>query len=412
MTSMTFSIFQGEHMLAELNECIGSARLDGIPPLPRWQASVACTVEYSDDGILIFSAREARSGKSVKATFTAKTEFTAADRVRLQQGSQMSKESEGITADRRYLRSYIVMDLRRAESQLGNPQFQAAARKWREWLRNHEEADPAVFREKCVESQAEFQAIDPKFWGSTRQIPRNIGFRSIWPVEPSFTQEGAAIIRFSTPADYQRASATLEHMGTRKLTTQDASCRTLAAGRIETFMRIAFPENGKYKVSLSIMTAAGEWTSARERAHTELVWLFDVSGTPAAARSIWELMSGNVFLPLPRLDILRIDPESSCIRIPGLVYEFTCTFRGKLVITGREPPGQETQVFTARVTDVPCSSGWRSQQCRLEYPSSGTWRVMFSIDYNIVATQTVVTGFRDSRPLTAEERMAFAAVAK
>jgi hypothetical protein len=45
-------------------------------------------------------------------------------------------------------------------------------------------------------------------------------------------------------------------------------------------VRIAFPQNGKYKVQSSIAAPTGDWFTARERAHTMMFWRFDVSGAP------------------------------------------------------------------------------------------------------------------------------------
>jgi molecular chaperone DnaK (HSP70) len=128
---VSFRVFQGEHVLSELNACIGSATPDGIPPMPRWKATMLCTIEYTDNRILLFSARETRGRQSVNAVFTAKTEFTEADRVGLNEGSQVSTENEGIMADRRYFRSHMMKDVERAEKWSNNTQFTAVARYWR-----------------------------------------------------------------------------------------------------------------------------------------------------------------------------------------------------------------------------------------------------------------------------------------
>jgi hypothetical protein len=241
-------------------------------------------------------------------------------------------------------------------------------------MRAHEDADCAQLRTKWAESQAEFHAINPIFWGDLQLIPPDMGFKRIWPLEPSSAQEGGTIIRFSALAEYWNVSARVRHIGTKKSTTQTQKCQIAARGRVETFMRITFPTNGKYEVTASISTPEGNWLSARERIYTATIWQFDVSA-PGPARRIYQMASGNAFMPVVCPDSLQINPNSSLIRVSETVYEFTCTFVGKLQIWGcaLPPPGEEPTVRFDPEIKVVSSAGRRSsQQCRLVFPSAGT----------------------------------------
>jgi hypothetical protein len=407
--AVRFQIFQGEHVLMELNDCVGSVTLSGIPPRPRWQARIACTIEYNENGMLVFSARETQTNKVVEAKFRAKTAFTDADRARLEHVSEMSQDQEGIVADRRYFRANMMLDIVRAETRIWNEPYQKAAQTWREWVTTHEDAQPSVFREKSAESQMAFYKINPAFWRHPWGVQPNMQFRPIWPLAPSFTREGGAVIRFSVRANYRNVRAIIQNMTTKKVTKQTETCQTLRDGRVETFMRITYPENGRYKVKLSIATPAGKWFHARERVHTDMVWRFDVSGAPSGDRPISQLMRETRFAQLSFPDTLLISRDSSCIRIRDLAHEFTCVFRGELAIEGRERDGQPRMVTHLNAARVLEADGWKYRQCRLKYPGPGTWRALFSIDGQLVATQTVVTAFEDSLPLTDEEKRAFAA---
>lgn len=104
---------------------------------------------------------------------------------------------------------------------------------------------------------------------------------------------------------------------------------------------------------------------------------------------------------------LKLTPPSSCVQIPDTKYTFSCTFQGEeLSINGREPKGNEEQVFFPKVTERPQKAGWSNQDCVISFPSAGVWRVIFWIDGEFCTTQTIVAG-ATLKP-TSEERIAFA----
>jgi hypothetical protein len=405
-TEISVPVLQGEHLLADMNNGRGIVELAGLPSLPRRMVDAVCTIEYSDDGILLVSATA--GGQSVHATLRAKSEFTPEECAQLELGSRMNMEDEKATAERHFQRVDILLDIERAEAQLENDRYQDSARKWREWLWSYENDDPRLFIAARNESQREFYAIDPLFWRETAFCSPDIGLRKIWPLGPSFTQEGAAIVRFLTDQEYSRVSLSIENIATGEVTWETEIGQLVVGNQIETVVRIAFPADGKYKVRVAV-DESGDHLWARELGHRSTFWRFDVAGTPAPRRDVRQLISGSSFVPIV-CDRLRISPESSCVWIPETVYEFLCTFQGKkLAILGREPNGEPEQSLVVRTTAMPSMGDWKSRKCRLEVPSPGMWRVLFWVDGVFVATQFVVAGDTGALQLTPEERIAFAA---
>jgi hypothetical protein len=120
------------------------------------------------------------------------------------------------------------------------------------------------------------------------------------------------------------------------------------------------------------------------------------------------VISGREFLPLACPDNLKITPGSSCVQIPGTKYTFSCDFQGEwLGINGREPLGAEKRVIHPTVTEGAQNEGWSHQDCVLEFPSPGVWRVLFGVGGQVGAIQTIVAG--EMLAPTSEERIALAA---
>jgi molecular chaperone DnaK (HSP70) len=199
--SCQLTVYQGEHFLEKLNDLVGSTELTELPPMPRGQCSMLVQVEYDCNGILQFSAREISTGRSIKATFVAKTEFTEEDQTRLAMGSSLSREAEVHLANLQSLREEIKLDIVRAESHTAKQELLDAAGKWREWLEAHEEGAVRMFIEKHYDLQCEFHTIYPEKWQMPEHLELDPQFSVIWPSQPTFIHQGAAIIRFSTASD-------------------------------------------------------------------------------------------------------------------------------------------------------------------------------------------------------------------
>jgi molecular chaperone DnaK (HSP70) len=410
-TSAAFSIYQGEHYLAELGDLIGTSELTGLTPLPRAECQVVCRIEYDKNGILQFSAREANTGKSVSATFTAKTEFTEADRSRLHSGSEADLLAEARLASLRYVRKLFILDVERAEKQKGTDEFSAATEKWRRWIDSHLEGKTYMFLQTRYQMQTEFQRLNPKDWETIDELTPDLQFQAIYPTGPSFVNEGCAILRFLSTADCPKVNLCTTLIATKEMSREAEILQFPVGGKIETVARICFPASGKYDVTAFLGTADETMLHpAMELSYTQYVWRIDVSGVPATKRRLCQLIPGQPFMPLKCPDTFRIEPSASCVRIPGTAYTFTCTFLGKeLGINGREPEGEDKQTFFAATKVLPKRGGWKSEECTLECPAEGVWRVVCWVDDDQVCSQTIIAGSTSYLSPTYEEKSALSA---
>jgi hypothetical protein len=275
-------VSQGEHLLPELNDSIGVTILTGVPPMKRTEAEAVCRLEYTDDGILQFSACETRTNATVKTTFKTKTEFTDADRAKLTHESTMSSEQEGKAALCRYFTAKLWMDIRRAKEQTQNYRFWEAGRKWEEWIDQHQYCTPGLLAMKHREAQLEFRAIEPVFWGDIGVGYIEIEFRRVSPLVPTFTSNGTATIRFFTRRHSMSFAARIENLHTKDVVEQTEHSLCSALNGIETVMSIRFPSNGKYRVTVAFYTYLGSVRTARGHPIRGWPWRFDVSGVPPA----------------------------------------------------------------------------------------------------------------------------------
>jgi molecular chaperone DnaK (HSP70) len=409
--SLPFNICQGEHYLKERSDQIGMTVFHGLTPRPRGQCQAACRIEYDENGILQFSAVEIQSGRWISATFTAKTEFTDEDRNRLQIFSEADLLEEMKLASLRYARAEFLLDVERAEGQPGSYEFKAATQKWRAWIDSHTQGEVRMFEVTRHEMQTEFQRLNTIYWYTIDDLEPDLQFTRIWPKGPSFTEEGAAIIRFSTAADFPNVIVCVRNRATKEETLAEDQCQFSVGGKIETVVRVCFPANGKYAV-MAFAGRVGETRRSlgKELRYTKSEWLFDVSRVPAAKRHLCQLITGRQFMTLKCPDTFRIEPAESCVRIPGTVYRFKCSFRGdRLVINGREPEGENGQIFFPRVNELPSSGGWKSEECTLECPATGVWRAIFWIDRTEICVQTIIAGSSGNLSLTAMEKAALSA---
>jgi hypothetical protein len=108
-------------------------------------------------------------------------------------------------------------------------------------------------------------------------------------------------------------------------------------------------------------------------------------------------MNGSAKLKCP--DTLSVEPSDACVRLPSTVYHFTYRFRGdRLVINGRESEGSRGILFFGHGKRERGVDGWVSGDCTMNCPSAGTWRVVFWLDGELAATQTVVAGADNQEP--------------
>jgi hypothetical protein len=390
---MNFHIFQGEHVLSELSNEIGVTVLDHLPQRPRGTCKAVCRIEYNEDGILQFSARETLTGKTVRAQFTTKAEFTDSDRARLTVAQPRDAIEEMKIAETRYFRGRFLMDIERAEQQRGTVDFTAALTKWRKWIDANETGPAALFSEKRFEALSDFWRLNRALWNEPDQILADMKFCEIWPRAPVMVKCGSAIVRFLVSSEFSNVSADVINMETQEKTDDLDVCQFVEGGRIESVLRVYFPGNGTYKVQAFAGPPGKPLSSVRMSSIGRDYWLFDVSGCPARRRPLCQVITGRRFTPLICPDTLKVNPGSSCVHISGPQYQFSCDFKGaQLLINGREPKGAQEQTFFAKVTNGPAKGDWLHQDCVMEFPSNGVWRLLFWVDGTFATIQTIVAG--------------------
>jgi hypothetical protein len=408
-SAMEMDLYQGDHYLVKLNDLIGKAELEGLPPVPRGQCSAAIHIEYDCDGILQFSAQEKSTGKSINATFTTRTEFTDDDHARLTHTSALSRLEEMREASLKWLREMIRLDIVHAESQSERPELVEATKRWREWYEAHEDGEVRMFEEKYHELQSEFHAIYPDQWEEPTPLREDHQFSVIWPIEPLFTDQGAAIIRFLTLADFPKITFTITNDATKDVTRDFEISQFPHGDKIETISRVCFPENGRY-TAMAFAGRAGETELTRlsEMVCSSTEWKSDVQGAPAPPRPLIRLLTDRPVPPLECIEELQVEPGGSCVKSADRVYRFKCRFRGgDLGINGREPVGEPEQTFFPDEVVEPCGDGWSIAQCSIEFPAEGIWRLLFWIDHKFAGRQIVLVGSGGVLKPTSVERAAF-----
>ncbi|XP_063709912.1 heat shock 70 kDa protein cognate 4-like [Culicoides brevitarsis] len=92
-------IFEGERPIARANHFLGHFALDGIPPAPKG-AKVNVEFEIDENGILLASAIEPRTGKSSKITILNKTRLSKEDAARALKVAEQMKQEDAATRQR------------------------------------------------------------------------------------------------------------------------------------------------------------------------------------------------------------------------------------------------------------------------------------------------------------------------
>jgi hypothetical protein len=101
--------------------------------MPRAEYSAVCRIEYDQNDILQFSARETYAGQSISAIDFMKSEFTNVERANMEHQSQISQVEEAMLASISVFRVKLVIDLDYTESLEGNPQLTEAISRWHAW---------------------------------------------------------------------------------------------------------------------------------------------------------------------------------------------------------------------------------------------------------------------------------------
>jgi hypothetical protein len=400
-TEIILDVVGGDHLLEELGDAIGKVEVHGVPPLPRGQAEVVCHVEMDQEGNVTVSAKDKKTGKVTTAKFQAPIE-KAGEKAR-----PGANKGEVPVASARQLRANIELAVERAE-RIPDEAFLALTRKWRQWLAENKDGAPRLFEEKRREAELDFHNASPSRWPTTFEVSPDLQFSRIFPLGAGNTNEGAAILRFFTKAQFSQVFAKIEDPLSGAITQDFESYQFLSGSRLETIMRVVFPSNGNFLVSIWAATPGGQAYRARERSYGGAFWRFSVRGAPAPKRRLCQLIKARPFSSLPSVEGFSVEPGAVVIKLrETTTYRFVCKYQGqKLVINGREPTGASKQVLFPVLTATNASDGWTTVEGSITFPREGVWRVLYWVEGKEVGSQTIVAA-AGVVPLTVEERAAF-----
>jgi hypothetical protein len=398
---MTFVVYQGEHILSDRAHKIGETELTGLTLLPRGKCWVTTRIECDTNGILRFSAMETQTGKSIRATFHAKTRFSEADQRRLRHESGESKAEEEEKAAMQFYREHMELDAERAlKSQ--NRKVRTEGHRLQKWLDNHSTGHPRVFAKRALQMRQNLYLLDPENWEAPDSLRPYVPTTVIWPIGCSFTDEGAMIFRFLTRSRYRSLYVLSNNVDTNEWSrTSFTHCIVHAEKRIEHIVRLEFPRNGKYRVQLFV----GE-TSNSQGDVSMATWIVDVGGAPAPERHIAQLIHDRQFVSVNR-NYFRCKPSQQVVKLVGNQYQFRWKFRGK---TLRIVAGMTSYwSFSNRTIQSEGGDAWASGKETFECPYSGIWWVTFWVDNNDPVVQTIIPSPLVDIQLTAEEEAALTA---
>jgi hypothetical protein len=402
--AMSLEIFQGEHLLAERNTRLGDAEITNLPRRPRNQCEVSCRIEYNENGILQFSAREPSTGESVKATLVAKHEFTEDDHARMGKDLGTTRDEEVRVANLRFLRGSISLDVRRAK-QSDNPRVAQAGLELGEWLEAHRDGEISMFAAKRREAGCDFYQLDPDRWENPADMSPFIPFIPIWPMEVKYVGDGYTLLHFLVGRHFAHVYAAITNTATDEYFRANDCCRIVAQDRmIESFIRIAFPASGKYSVKVWAGPAAGSPHHLLvEVAKQPLVGKFDVAGASSQNRPLALLLAGRRFGELPLPEGMQLQPSDWCVKLSGCEHRLVCKYLGgSFNVRGRELDGQPEQRFAVDISTLDESDGWSKAEVNVRCPGEGVWRLMFFVDAELVITQFLMTGSAPTIDLTRE----------
>jgi hypothetical protein len=285
------------------------------------------------------------------------------------------------------------------------------AQRWRNWLGAHEDGDVRTFQEAFHAIRAEFFKLCPSHWPNPGALPPDDRFAVVWPTEPLFTKDGAAILRFPAAPHVAQVSFMIATDADGTKSDRFEVLQFDAGARVEIVARVCFPADGKYTV-IPVGAEAGVHVLRQlsEAVYGPHRWRVEVRGAPPATRPLLRLVAGREPGPLWLVEAIEVQPGGACIRLPNKLYNFSCRFRGKQVlIIGGQPPGEPEVILFPKTVLEPSASDWSLADCELEFPDDGLWRVYFMVDGLPLAVQEVLVGEDTGLELTDTERRALAA---
>jgi hypothetical protein len=367
-TSMNFSVFQGEHLLPELNDQIGNVALDHLPGLLAGECYVRVKLRYDEDGILRFSAQDVMTRQLVRARFQAQTKFTESDHSRLRLGLPGDLQAEIQIAEQRRVWAFFDADVNCPENSHHRLQ-----QKWAKWLETHTTTAIEILRANHRQALSDFRMTYSLSDGYSRLPLTDFKLIEIWPTGPQVARQGAAFIRFICVEEFVVTDGDIQDLSTEEVTGSIQVWRFARSEGIENVVRVAFPKDGRYKVELFLKGRDPRTWSLPDPNIGHPSWRFDVSGCPAHDCP----ESGIADCPA----YLRIDPPMSTVRLLGTQHAFSCKLQGnRLSVSAIADQDEKGTVITAIMGDRHFAGDWWEQPGTISLPTVGRWRISFAVD--------------------------------
>jgi hypothetical protein len=234
-------------------------------------------------------------------------------------------------------------------------------------------------------------------------------FVAVWPRAPTFTAEGAAIVRFLTARECQTLVPCITNIDTRDVTHACDICQFECGARLETVARLRFPNDGRFFLTFKVgPPGAVELECLAEVLDLGLRWTFTVEGAPPLRRPLWQILAGRPFSRLVFPRKIAIEPSESIVHVPDLAYRFTCRFRRhKPDIKVQGLPGDpEEELACVEIVNNSRNDDWGEVNGELICPRAGAWQVLFKVSESCVVKQVIVAGPLEKLEPTEEESIA------
>jgi hypothetical protein len=374
-TVVHFQICQGEHLLHELNDQLGTVIMEDLPRVQRGQCHIRVRIRYDDEGILQFSAAEVQSGRMIQARLQANVEFAESDESRLSPRLPSDAADEAMIAEQRTAWSCFDLDVRCAEQAREGP-----TEEWRRWLEANKAAKIETIRAKHRQA---IPLLRMSSWPLKYKYACLVDFQltEISPTSPEVARNGRGFIRFLCAPEFVVESGIILDLSARTTTSSIKVGRFRRGDRIEHVIQVCFPKNGRYGVSFRLADRDGYVVTFPLRHFGRTYWRFDVSGCPA---------SDGPPSPIGCPAYLTFDPPLASQQVLASQYTFASKFQGgRLSVTATPNQGQTDPPVLATATSQGVAGDWQDQRGVISFPRAGRWNVAFAVDGFHSFTQAV-----------------------
>jgi TPR repeat protein len=399
-SSLTFRIYEGEHLLCRKNKSLGEVVVEDLPLKPRGKVRVRCKITVHLDGSIKFVITETLTGQNICAQFLSRMRFRDVGLPTV----DLLKEKLQVEAWRR--RSEFHREIQRAEAIDGaTPPFDQARRKWRDlYDKESEKARYDELTEARLQALTEFHELLPSAWrapGWRDSVKRcDHKYEALHPLtRVTRVTNGATVIRFKIDKRYSGVFCVIEDSIEQRKPDRWANIAWAEIpgnpGMVEVFASVVFEADGCFSVRPSLAGPKG-------RAFALDDYVFVVAGAPG----LWT--PGAALVPAGR-DYMPVASEGIKVRpIETAVFVEQGIYRGKLRAKGTAEvnvylldrggrPGAGLSLELGAARSGP--GGWRGRDFSVHFERTGAYEFVYFLNGMEEARQTVICGRQWRRPV-------------